>query len=294
MSEAILHKFLFDEFAVRGAIVRLDDAWRTVLSRHFYPSQVATWLGEALVTTALVQSRLKHGGILGLQLRGNGPLRMLLAQCNHHGDIRGLARFEEGVDRLVSLDQLGPGSLLSMQWQREGGGEPYQGIVPLLGSGIGEAVENYFEQSEQLPTRLWLSVNDQQACGLLLQQLPHDELAEFDDDGWNRVVKLAATLTRRELLQVPPLQVLHRLFHQEKVLHFPPTPLRFACSCTRQRVAEMLKTLGETEVNAVIAERESVEVYCEHCNERYVFDAVDVTELFHGSENRPPVSHRSQ
>jgi len=294
MSDATLHKFLFDEFAVRGAVVQLGEAWRTVLSRHFYPSQVAVWLGEALVTSALIQSGLKRGGILGLQLRGSGPLRMLLAQCSHAGDIRGLARFEDGVERLASLEQLGAGSLLSMQFHAERGGEPYQGIVPLQGASIGEAVESYFMQSEQLPTRLWLSIGEEQACGLLLQQLPRSELAEFDEDGWNRVVKLAETLTRRELLMVTPEQLLHRLFHQEKMTRYAPRELRFACSCTRERVAQMLKSLGENEIEAVIAEREEVEVFCEHCNERYVFDAVDVAELFHGNASPPPISRRTQ
>lgn len=296
MSQSVMHKFIFDEFDVRGAIVRLDDAWRSILQRHFYPSQVAVWLGEALVTSALVQSGLKRGGILGIQLRSGGqsPLRLLLAQCNQHGDVRGLARFEEGAERLVSLEQLGAGSILSMQLQPEQGGEPYQGIVPMIGSSIGEAMENYFEQSEQLPTRFWLSVSDEQACGLMLQQLPRSELAKYDEDGWNRVIKLSQTITRRELLNIPPEQMLHRLFHQEKVSYFEPKSLRFACSCSRERVADMLKSLGQDEVASVIEEQNEVTVHCEHCNECYVFDAVDAMALFHGEESQPPVSRRSQ
>lgn len=294
MSAARLYKFIFDEFPVRGAIVSLEDAWRTVQARHFYPPQVAVWLGEALATSALVQSSLKRNGILSLQLRSPSALRMLLAQCNHAGDVRGLARYQDGVERLASLEQLGTGSYLTMQLHQESGGEPYQGIVPLLGAGIGEAVEAYFAQSEQLPTRFWLSVNEEHACGLMLQQLPQTETVGFDDDGWNRVVKLAETLTRRELVSVPPTQVLHRLFHQEKLSYFEPRELRFACSCSRERVADMLRTLGEAEVNAVLEEQKQLEIHCEHCNECYVFDAVDVAELFRAGESRPPVSQRSQ
>ncbi|MCG8466383.1 MAG: Hsp33 family molecular chaperone HslO [Xanthomonadales bacterium] len=294
MSQAVLHKFIFETFDVRGAIVRLDDAWRTVVERHYYPAQVSTWLGEALCTSALVQSGLKRPGVLGFQLRSESALKLLLAQCDHQGNVRGLARFEEGAEQLVSLDQLGEKSLLSMQLQQEGGGEPYQGIVPLLGSSFGEAVEQYFEQSEQLPTKLWLSVNNDQACGLLLQQLPRSEHAKYDDDGWNRVVKLAETVSRRELVSVPPEQLLHRLFHQEDIVQFEPQPVRFSCSCSRERVAEMLRSLGAAEVESVLAEKETIEVFCEHCNERYEFDAVDAAQLFIADENQAPVSSRPQ
>ncbi|GAB4185814.1 MAG: Hsp33 family molecular chaperone HslO [Wenzhouxiangellaceae bacterium] len=293
MSDARYHRFMFTEFAVRGAIVRLDDAWRNILSRHWYPDQVAQWLGEALATCVLIHSAIKRPGILSLQLRGPGPLRLLLAQATHDGDIRGLARFEEGVEQLVSLESMADQTLLSLQLQGESG-EPYQGIVPLQGIGIGEAVESYFEQSEQLPTRLWLSVSDQQACGLLLQQLPRGDFEELDEDGWNRVVKLAQTITRRELLQLPPEQMLHRLFHQETLQLGEAQPLQFACSCSRQRVAQMLRSLGEMEVNQVVAERGEVEVFCEHCNERYVFDAVDATSIFHAGDNPPPASPTNQ
>lgn len=296
MSDGQLLKFLFSGFPVRGAVVNLDEAWRVIRGHHLYPAQVEAWLGQALVTSALIQSGLKRPGLLSLQLRGGAALRMLLAQCNQQGEVRGLARFDEAVEQLVSLDQLGPQSSLSMQYQADRGGEPYQGIVPLEGEGIGEAVESYFRHSEQLPTRIWLAVNEDKAAGLLLQQLPGNDwmYQEHDEDGWNRVVHLAQTLHRRELLAIGPQQLTHRLFHQEQVEYFEPRPLRFACSCTRNRVADMLKTLGSREVNSVIAERGKVEVHCEHCNERYVFDAVDVGSLFHGEENPPPVSHRRQ
>ncbi len=275
-----LHRFVFDALGVRGELVTLDASWRAVLARHPYPASVRRPLGEALASTLLLAATLKFEGALILQAQGEGPIRTLVAQATHGRTIRGLARWHgdmpDDADPPRELQQLfGDGRLVLTLEPADG--ERYQGIVPLQGESLGAAIEAYFASSEQLPTRLWLAVDEAHATGLMLQRMPS---ADVDDDAWNRTTLLADTVDERELLTLPAQTLLQRLFHEEDLRLFEPEPVAFRCGCSRARIAETLRALGRDEVDAIIGEQGSVDVTCEFCNRDYRFDLVDARELF--------------
>jgi molecular chaperone Hsp33 len=270
-----LHRFLFEELGVRGELVCLDAAYQAVLSRHPYPGAVQRPLGEALASVLLLTATLKFEGSLTLQAQGSGPIRTLVVQGTHERTVRGLARWDGDVPQGGLELQFGDGHLaLTLDPHK---GERYQGIVPLEGPGLGAAIEAYFGHSEQLPTRLWLAVDGSRAVGLMLQRVPG---TVEDADGWERTVTLADTVEERELLSLPVQNLLRRLFHEEDVRLYEPDPVAFRCGCSRGRIAETLRALGEVEVDSILAEQGEIAVTCEFCNRDYRFDAVDASELF--------------
>jgi molecular chaperone Hsp33 len=162
--------------------------------------------------------------------------------------------------------------------------QPWQGIVPFAGDSVADMLESYMRQSEQLPTRMWLAADETRAVGLLLQRLPEEggapDAGKADPDAWNRMQKLAETITREELLELSPEKVLQRLFWQESLHAFDSQEFRFACSCSRGKVIDMLRLLGREEVDSILAERGSVEVRCDFCNELRRLDPVDCAMVF--------------
>jgi len=269
-------RFLFEEIGVRGELVRLDSSWQAVLERHPYPEGVRHQLGQALAAVVLLSATIKFKGSLILQARSAGPLHTLVAQATHHRTIRGLAQWRADPPVSAGLaDTYGTGHL-ALTIQNEGA-EPYQGIVGLEGRNLAEAIQNYFSQSEQLATRLWLAADGERAVGLFIQEIParHGERQD-----WERLVMLAETVTQRELLYLPGEQLLYRLFNQERVRVFEPETVSFQCSCSRERISSVLKALGREEIDSMIRETGLVEVGCEFCNRRYRFDAVDVETVF--------------
>lgn len=277
-----LQRFLFDELAVRGELVHLDASWKAITEHKDYPEPVRRLLGEALAATLLLSATLKFKGSLTLQLTGNGPVSMLVVEATATRTLRGIAHWQGEVPEKGLQAMLGKGGLVITIDPGEGR-ERYQGIVELSGDSLADALDNYLERSEQLATRMWLSVQGGRVAGLLLQKLPSESP---DEDGWNRVTQLGQTVTSGELLELEPMEVIHRLFHEEDVRVFESEPVSFRCTCSRERVANALRSLGHAEVMAIIAEQEMVEVNCEFCNRSYRFDAVDAEQLF--SENPPP------
>lgn len=282
-----LHRFLFEHAGIRGNLVHLDASWRAVLDAHPYPPPVRIHLGEALAAVSLLAATVKLDGSLILQIQGAGPLRTLVAQATSARTLRGVARWDGEVADGGDLAQCCGEGRLVLTMER-GGGEPYQGIVPLTGGRVGQALEGYFRDSEQLPTRLWLACDEQRAAGLLLQRLPGD--GEGED--WERIGMLAQTVTSAELLELPAEQILYRLFHEETVRLFDSEPLAFRCGCSRGRIEDMLRTLGQSEVESIVAEQGAIEVICEFCNRAYRLDAVDAGQLFAGATSHAaPSSH---
>jgi len=275
-------KFLFETLAVRGEIVRLETTVGTVLSKHDYPPPLQNLLGEALVAAALLAGTLKFEGLLMLQAKGSGPLTLLMAECSHDGKLRAIAHAEGAVADapLVSLLGALDGSGHLAITIDPANGQRYQGIVPLDGLSLGECIEHYFSQSEQLSTRLWLVAGEGRAAGILLQELPGTEGIRPDDDAWNRLCRLTDTLTASELLTLPPETLLLRLFHQEDVRLYDAEPLQFACSCSRERTLRALASLGAPELRSILAEQGHIEVTCEFCNEQRLFHAADIDALF--------------
>ncbi|MBK1716789.1 Hsp33 family molecular chaperone HslO [Thiocystis violacea] len=284
-----LSRFLFEHAGIRGHLVHLDASWRAVLDAHPYPPPVRDRLGEALAAVALLAATIKFEGSLILQIQSAGPIRTLVAQATHARTVRGLARWSGEVPVSGTLgEQLGEGRLvLTIE---HGRGEPYQGVVPLTGTRLSEAVERYFSDSEQLQTRLWLAANERRAAGLLLQRLPDEGASEED---WRRVTILAETLTPSELTGLATEPLLHRLFHEESLRLFDPEPLAFRCACSKKRIENTVRMLGEAEVDGILAERGEVEVICEFCNRAYRFDPVDTRQIFaEQTRHQSPTTHQ--
>jgi molecular chaperone Hsp33 len=285
-----LHRFLFERYPIRGHLVHLDAAWRALIEHREYPDAIRQTLGEAVVASLLLAATIKFEGVLSLQLQGGGPVHLLLAQCTSGLGVRGLARYRDlGLSSSLKIrDLVGEGNL-TVTLETDEGAQRYQGIVPIEGERLADSLQAYFQNSEQLPTRLWLHADAQGASGMLLQKLPSSgsvpaAAAAADaaaiEDAWRRVQLIADTLTPEELRTLADAEILHRLFNEDDLRLFEPSPVYFRCRCSRERVAGMLQGLGEAETRSVIAERGKVEVHCDFCNRAYVFDAVDVAQLF--------------
>lgn len=270
-----LRRFTLEGVGVRGELVYLDASWRAVLDIHPYPEPVRQQLGEALAAVVLLAATIKFDGSLILQANGTGALKTLVAQATHHGTVRGLARWDGDVPEGALSGVFGDGQLaLTVDPTR---GERYQGIVPLQGADLAEAIEHYFSASEQLPTRLWLASTERRAAGLLLQRMPTEW---GQDEDWERVTMLAETISDEELLGLAADRLLFRLFNEETIRLFEPEPIAFRCSCSLERVQDTLKALGRDEIESILQEQGDVQIDCEFCNRHYRFDAVDIGELF--------------
>lgn len=272
-----LQRFLFENAAIRGELVRLDATWRAVLSKHDYPEPLARIMGEMMAAGALFAATLKFNGTLIMQIQGTGPVRLVVVECTAKFALRATAKWDGELGDADFAALVGDGKF-AITLDPKDGGTTYQGIVELAGRSVAEVLEHYMERSEQLGTKLVLAADGALACGLLLQKLP--EGVSEDADAWNRVSQLAATLSPGELLQLPFAEIVHRLFHEEDVRIFEPQPVHFECSCSRERVSGMLRMLGLDEVRSILTEQGQVEVRCEFCNHRYLFDAVDAEQLF--------------
>jgi len=290
-----LIRFLLPDAGVRGVHVQLQATWQEILSHAVYPDNAAELLGEACVASALFTGHTKVDGRLSIQLRSNTGLRTLFAECTAAGTLRGIAQLAEGADAPRDLSSLGSDALLAITIENPGldPREPqrYQSLVGLTAPALDEAFEDYFRQSEQLPTRLLLAADRNGAVGLLLQKLPGDE---GDDDGWARASALFDTLGKAELLATPAEQMLHRLFHEEKPELMGSKPLAFGCSCSYERVASMLVSLGEEEARAAAEDTGAVDVRCEFCGREYHFPLTEFGILFHGAEGTVPAPERLQ
>lgn len=290
-----LFRFLLPDAGVRGVHVRLQDTWQEILSHARYPAAAAEMLGQATVASALFTGHTKIEGRLSIQLRSESALRTLFAECTAAGTLRGIARLEEGQTAPRSLAELGEGAMLAITIENPGldPREPqrYQSLVALDAAELDEAFEDYFRQSEQLPTRLLLAANGDTAAGLLLQKLPGDQ---GDEDGWLRTSALFETLGKAELLSLPAEDVVHRLFHEEQPEVMGSKPLSFACSCSHERVAAMLESLGEEEARAAAEPTGSVEIRCEFCGREYHFPLTEVEILFQREGLPLPAPERLQ
>jgi molecular chaperone Hsp33 len=288
-----LQRLLLEQANVRCVIAHVDHVYRAVLERGRYPDLLARTLGESLVVAALCSSGVKFEGRISLQLRASGALKLLMADCTDAGGMRALARFDpEQMLGMQDFAEMASGGVLTMTVEPAGAGRMWQGIVPVEGAGMADAVAAYFDQSEQLPTRVVLAVTEGRAAGALVQRLPG---TASDADGWNRACKLLDTVDADELLDTDAETLMQRLFHEERRRLFPARPLQFHCPCSRERVARVLRGLGAAELDELIEAQGEVEVSCEFCNEQYRFDALDVQRVLHSdmpeSDDEPGSIH---
>lgn len=318
MSE--LHKFLFDGLPVRGQIVRLTDAWQEVLTRRRADDAHSTWpwpvtrmLGEMAAASTLMQANIKFNGALIMQIFGEGPVKVAVAEVQQDLSLRVTAKVvgevaaDAHLQDLVNVNGRGRCAITLDPKDRLPGQQAYQGVVPLNASHgaarpeLSDVLEHYMRQSEQLDTKLVLAADNNVAAGLLIQRLPAEGEGnirkmepEEQMEHFNRIATLAGSLSADELLQLDVETVLRRLFWQEKILRFDPQTPRFACTCSRERVAGMIRGLGQEEADSILAERDEIDVTCDFCGAHYRFDAVDAAQVFMAPGDRPPGSSTVQ
>jgi molecular chaperone Hsp33 len=315
-----LHKFLFDGLPVRGMLVQLTDVWQEVLKRRAanvetgpYAEPVRHLLGEMTAAAVLMQSNIKFNGALVMQIFGDGPLKLAVVEVNPNLSLRATAKVvgELGdastLPEMVNVNNEGRCAITLDPLHKMPGQQAYQGVVPLFDDHrnkldkFSDVLQHYMLQSEQLDTTLVLAANDTTAAGLLIQRLPikgegnlaakatmedEDEIGRSED--YNRISILASSLTSDELLNLDVETILRRLFWEEKLVRFEPLTPSFACSCSRERVSNMIRSLGTEEVESILAERGEVEVGCDFCGEQYRYDAVDAAQIFTGTPTPPP------
>jgi len=270
------HRFLFEDHPIRGQYVTLDKSWQEIAQQAGLEGRGLTLLGEAVAAVTLLADTLKIEGSVTLQIRGTGPLGLLVVEANSKQRVRGIARQSSQIEEKMDLQEIFGSDHLVITIKTKGA-EPYQGIAPLLGMNFSDALEYYFATSEQLATQFWLACDGQNASGMLIQKLPG---RSKDEDAWNRIIHLASTVTDEELKTDPLADLLHNLFREEAVRLFVSRTIGFFCSCTRKRTAAMLLTLGKAEADDIVEKEGAISVVCEFCNANYNFDAIDVAQVF--------------
>ncbi len=272
-----IQRILFEQIDVRGVVAGLDASYQEVLSRHEYPPIIQRLLGEMLAAVSMLSVTLKFEGRLLLQAQGEGNVSLLMAECNHHHNVRAIARYNGEIDDTLAFNELLEKGRIALTIEPEQG-QRYQGVVPLEHPTLAQCLQAYFEQSEQLGTSIHLAADGNQAAGMLLQVLPAEETGEED---WARVSMLASTLKDEELLTLDNEALLFRLFHEETCRLFEPESLVFKCDCSRERSAEALKFMTEEELLSILAEQNGlIDVGCQFCNQQYHFDETDIRALF--------------
>lgn len=287
-------RFLFEHLAVRGELVHLNQSWQEILKRHEYPENVQNILGEMAAAAVLLSATLKFNGSLVMQIQGNGPLSIAVVEATSGRTLRGLAQWQGDVSDMDLLQMVGDATLRITITPEDG--DRYQGIVDLSSGDIRQALEDYMLRSQQLETRLWLFADSTQAGGMLLQKMPQDMESDWideDQDAWSRVSLLADTVHRDELTLLGFEELLYRLFNEEEVRVFEKHPVSFRCSCSRDRVKDVLRMLGYEETQSILASEGVIGVHCQFCNHYYEFDKVDAEELFAANvpADTPPTRH---
>lgn len=276
-----ISRFTFDDNPVRGELVQLEHSYQELLAIHHYPLIVARLLGELSAAASLLAETIKFDGTLTLQVRSEGEIPLIMAEINNRQQYRAIARNAEQASSPDFATLFHKGQLcLTIQPHK---GKPYQGIVTLNGTSLASCLDDYFAQSEQLPTRILLSADGERAAGFLIQQMPGATIpteGETSGSAWEHLSHMAATLSAEELLTLPREELLYRLFHQEALRLHPEKPVQFQCTCSRERLEQVLVSLGREELDSILEEKGLIDVNCEFCNRFYSFAPVDVATLF--------------
>jgi len=286
-----IRRFLFEDHGVRGVWVRLQPSWQQAKQHQVLVNQaVESQLGQVLAATALLSATIKFKGAMIMQIQGTGEVKALVAQATNERKVRVLARSEANVEASTLRQMMGEGSRLVLTVESDKG-EPYQGIVGVDEDDLAGVLKTYFDQSEQLNTRLWLFANATYAAGLFIQELPNEK---HDKEDWQRIEMLADTITAEEMFTLDCEELLHRLFHEEKVRLFDPEAVEFQCNCSRQKIGGTLLSLGKSELEGILQERGQIDVDCQFCGASYRFDKIDVENLlvnFAMNDNDSPTRH---
>ncbi|MDR9826365.1 Hsp33 family molecular chaperone HslO [Vibrio sp. FNV 38] len=280
MTNNVLNRYLFEDLSVRGELVQLDDAYQQIISSKEYPAALQKLLGELLVSTTLLTATLKFEGSITIQLQGDGPVSLAVINGDNDQKVRGVARWEGDIADDAGLhDMMGKGYLVITIDPKKG--ERYQGVVALEGANLTEVIENYFANSEQLKTRLWIRTGEHEgkahAAGMLIQVMP-DGTGTPDD--FEHLEQLTNTVKDEELFSLEAQDLLYRLYNQEQVRLFDPQPVEFFCGCSRERSGGAIITINRAEIDDILATEGSISLHCDYCGTNYAFDSAQVTELF--------------
>ncbi|SFR14738.1 molecular chaperone Hsp33 [Enterobacter sp. kpr-6] len=286
-----LHRYLFENYAVRGELVTVSESLQQILENHSYPQPVKTILAELLVATSLLTATLKFAGDITVQLQGDGPMSLAVINGNNRQQMRGVARVQGEIADDADLKTLvGNGFLVITITPEEG--ERYQGVVGLEGDTLAACLEDYFMRSEQLPTRLFIRTGEVEgklaAGGMLLQVLPAQDTQVND---FEHLATLTDTIKTEELLTLPANDVLWRLYHEEEVTLYDPQDVEFKCTCSRERCAGALKTLPDEEIDSIVAEEGEIDMHCDYCGNHYLFNAMDIAEIRNNASPADPQLH---
>lgn len=277
-----LQRFIFEHASIRGEIVHVEQTYQTIMRQRAYPPMVKNLLGEAIVSCLLLASSIKFEGSLNLQFQGDKRLPLLLVQCDHELNIRACAQFAEELETIDYATAFLAGKMM-MSINPNNQTQAYQSMVPIQSTSMSENLMDYFAQSEQISTRVWLAVNETAAAGMLLQLMPGQD-SEQREQFWEYAVQLGQTVSEHELLTLDNKTLLYRLYNETEVRVFDSRRTQFKCRCTPEKMKQVITVLGEEEANSILKEQGSqgrIEVRCDFCNEEYLFDAIDVAMIFH-------------
>lgn len=273
-------RFLFDDTHIRGEVTTLSESFQAIQQRQNYPPVVTEILGEFLAAASLLSATLKFKGIVSIQAIGRGAITSLMAECSNNTQLRGIVRGDyQSVSDSDNFKTLLGSATLAITIEPKGR-ERYQGLVPIDKDNLGECLEYYFTQSEQLSTKIKLAADQHSAAGILIQEMPHSRDDEQTQENWQHLSLLLESLKPEEQLELEHEQQLYRLFHEQQVRLFDPEDLQFFCSCSKPRTAKTLISLGYDEINDLYQEQGPIQVICEFCGQRYVFDKDDINQLF--------------
>jgi len=287
-----LQNFIFENSPVRGEITRLNESYKAIMQRHAYPPEIQKLLGEALAAVSLLRSIIKSEGYLTIQFKGSGKLKILAVQCDKDFQLRGLVKWDHTEDDENILDSLSSGLLSIIIDPNNPNGKHYQGIVEWKNQSLAKSLEEYFYQSEQLPTRIWLSADENTAAGLLLQQIPKEKPELYEDD-WVNLITLTETVKPSELLNLDSNVLIKRLYAEDDVRIFEKKSVSFYCRCSAKRCENAILTLGQKESELELKTKKQIIITCEFCNKEYAFDKVDVANIFKRGSS-PDISSKLQ
>jgi molecular chaperone Hsp33 len=303
-----LRTLIFDQSSCRAHLVHLTDAWQKVVANNQYPAPVQKVLGELVAASTMLSASLKFEGSLIIQIQGDGPIRLLVAECNSRLGLRATVKMAEDIDiadnatfkDLVNAGGKGICAIILDPRNRLPGQAPYQGIVPLEGENVADSLEGYMHSSEQLETKLILNADANTAAGVMLQQMPQHggvvSTKEFDVDGWDRLKALIGTVQTTEHLNTNTDEMAKRLFWEEDPDGLAERQAHFECTCSREKVGRMLISLGQAELDDALSENPTVEIQCDFCNASYSYTRDECNALFSDNpddsvDNLPPTLH---
>jgi molecular chaperone Hsp33 len=273
-----LQRFLFEHAPIRGEIVHIQKTYQDIIGQHDYPPMVRHLLGEALVSCLLLASSIQFEGSLNVQFQGDSRLMLLIVQCDNHLNVRAYAKYQEHLDAQDYINAFIKGQLV-MTVNQDNQTQIYQSSIPIQSTSMSENLMEYFAHSEQVPTKVWLAVNDEMAAGMLLQLMPGQDSLQREQF-WEYAVQLGATISEKELLTLDNNTLLYRLYNETDIRIFESRTTHFQCRCTQDKMKQVITLLGEEDAKALLKEKERIEISCDFCNQKYFFDSIDVAMLF--------------